>query len=320
MGGAALGSRLILALTCALTSALLAATPTTDQSGTAAPLRHYYCTASDEKYFALLLNLIGSIHHIDYQNLGEIAVFDLGLTPEQVAQLQRIVGVRVLTVVPKNPELLTPFTTRPDGTQARGWYSWKPVIIYQYLQEQDCFLYLDAGMTVMQRPVALFEYLRQKGYFLTSANHSFAGRITVPVQNWLRQNFTAVQIAQLEQPQIGMLSAGLLGVTKRIQASLIQPVYDLVRTDSLALFADDGSAPAGFGAARHDQTLFSIYAHLNGLRITGANKVIFVKMPPGPQQPFNSFCIGGNSATIFKSRWDLHAAGDQARYIKYHCT
>ena len=172
-------------------------------------------------------------------------------------------------------------------------------------------------MTVLQRPAALFEHLRQQGYFLTSAAHNFAGRLTKPVQSWLAQNFSLAQITQLAQPRTDMLSAGLMGVTRRVQASLITPVYNLVQAGSLALFADDGSAPAGFGAARHDQALFSIYAHLNNLRVTGANKVTFVKMPPGPEQWVNSFCVGGPRATIYKSRWDYQYQGGYAHAIRY---
>src|SRR5439155_21284257 len=51
---------------------------------------HYFCTAADSSYFTHLLNLIGSIHKISFDQLGEIAVFDLGLHQEQVEELNKI--------------------------------------------------------------------------------------------------------------------------------------------------------------------------------------------------------------------------------------
>ena len=50
----------------------------------------YFCTACDSRYFDNLLNLIGSIHAVSFKQLGEIAIFDLGLTDEQKDHLYSI--------------------------------------------------------------------------------------------------------------------------------------------------------------------------------------------------------------------------------------
>jgi len=58
---------------------------------------HYYCTVADEKHFYMLLNLIGSLHKNDFDNLKEIAVFDLGFTDQQKQILKNIKKVEIYT-------------------------------------------------------------------------------------------------------------------------------------------------------------------------------------------------------------------------------
>ena len=48
----------------------------------------YYCTAANSDYFKILLNLIGSIHETNFDKLGGIAVFDLGLTEDEIKTAQ----------------------------------------------------------------------------------------------------------------------------------------------------------------------------------------------------------------------------------------
>ncbi len=81
---------------------------------------HYYYTSSDERHYHLLKNLIGSIHHVDFKKLKEIAVFDLGLTPKQRAELSTMAKVAVYDVEMIHPDLLTYFVTYPDITLEGG--------------------------------------------------------------------------------------------------------------------------------------------------------------------------------------------------------
>lgn len=83
----------------------------------------YFCTTADERYFPLLINLIGSIHKVNFDELGEIAVFDLGFTEQQLDELHCIEKVRVYNVELTHPDLL-----KPNSRLKRGWYAWKPVV------------------------------------------------------------------------------------------------------------------------------------------------------------------------------------------------
>ena len=129
----------------------------------------YFCTAADEQYFPWLLSLIGSIHKVNFEALGEIAVFDLGFAAWQRALLNVMEKVHVYfldTAHPKRKELLTSFKTSDHGRTARGWYAWKPVVIKQALDMFPYVLYLDAGTVALKRLDNLFKHIQRKGYFL----------------------------------------------------------------------------------------------------------------------------------------------------------
>jgi hypothetical protein len=46
-------------------------------------------TASDSQYYKYLINFIGGLHRVDFKNLHEIMVFDLGLSKKDRDQLSR---------------------------------------------------------------------------------------------------------------------------------------------------------------------------------------------------------------------------------------
>jgi hypothetical protein len=124
----------------------------------------YYCTASDAKYFPHLVQLIGSIHYSNYNDLGEILVFDLGMPAQQIAFLKTIEKVSIRSVELVHPNLLKPVFA---GTKfVPGWYAWKPVVIKQTLDIHPYCLWVDAGTTIFKPLNHLFEYINQTGYFL----------------------------------------------------------------------------------------------------------------------------------------------------------
>ena len=59
--------------------------------------------------------------------------------------------------------------------------------------------------------------------------------------------------------------AGFVGVTRESQSVFSQYWYELAK--DLKNFADDGTAPNGWGTCRHDQTLLSILAYQKNLKI-----------------------------------------------------
>ncbi|MFI5333341.1 MAG: hypothetical protein ACHQVS_04555, partial [Candidatus Babeliales bacterium] len=71
------------------------------------PSKIYVCTAADEQFFKYVKNFIASVQHHNFNDLGEIAVFDLGFTSEQREELSRIEKVRVYDIERTNPDILT---------------------------------------------------------------------------------------------------------------------------------------------------------------------------------------------------------------------
>ncbi len=228
----------------------------------------YFCTAANEKYYPHLLNLIGSIHQHNFYELGHIAVFDLGLLPHQREQLLTIEKVSVHSVEQTNPEMLQMFYTQPDNEKpALGWYSWKPVAIKQAFElfpQDSPILWIDAGTTVLKDISLLFACTKHQGYFFHNG------------WDWPLKRHTTqflIESLNLHAPErewilgdtVYGLEAGLMGLSRNVYDNFILPMYE--HSKDIRYFVDDGSAPEGFGYAHHDQTLFSIYAHLNNFNI-----------------------------------------------------
>ena len=221
----------------------------------------YFCTSADSTFFDSAIDLIASIHKFHFNELQEIAVFDLGFTEEQRNYLNTIRKVHVYNIEMTHPDLLTHFKIRSDGRTARGWYAWKPVAMKQASEMFPYFLYVDAGITVVGKLNIIFDYIKENGYFMIDCNHSIRQMatthvikkfdLTSPEQSWILDSFG--------------LSAGFMGVSREVYDTLILPMYQL--TKDLYLFEDNGTCPKGFGWARHDQALFSIHARLLGLTI-----------------------------------------------------
>ena len=221
----------------------------------------YFATAADACYFPHLLNLIGSIHRVNFDELNEIAVFDLGVTKSQRQILEQIQKVNVYDVEITHPDLLTPFTDpgKPNRPR-RGWYAWKPVVIKQALNMFPYVLYLDAGTLILNPLNDLFEHFRQHGYFFLSCMHNIV---------WMTTQYVIYKF-HLQSPERKWIlskyrhgiAAGFQGLTKNLYKDYVLPMYELSK--DIRYFADDGTAP---GKARHDQTLSSIYIRILGLEI-----------------------------------------------------
>lgn len=223
-----------------------------------------FCTATDARYFNCLLNLIGCLHKHNFNQIGTIAVFDLGMNQEQKNILSQIDKVSTHTVEKVHPDIITPMQTTPWGKMVPGWYAWKAVIIKQMLDMVDCFLYIDAGTTVYKPLDDLFKHIRHAGYFFHNGSP------------WCIQQETTqyvIRTFKLESPEKKWLldehtkglEAGFMGITRRVRDTFVMPVYELAH--DLRNFADDGSCRGGFGNCRHDIPMFSMVALLNGLTI-----------------------------------------------------
>lgn len=220
----------------------------------------YFCTGADTQYFHCLKQLIGSIHATNFEHAAEIAVFNLGLTQEEINLLNRMRKVKVYAMEMTHPDLLTHFTTKYG--QKRGLFAWKPVAIKQALDLFPYVLWLDAGCLVMKPLDNLFQHIQQNGYFVISGGHKIRTYTTRTIAEKFNLYQEGNNILDMDQ-----LEAGLQGICKsnrNAYNNYLLPVYEMSK-QLHTYFTDDGSAPGGWGMARQDQTLFSIVARLAGL-------------------------------------------------------
>ena len=223
---------------------------------------HYFCTACDSRYFLNLLNLIGSIHDVCFKNLGEIVVFDLGLTEQQIEQLRKIAKVSVHKIKHSNPKLLKYFKVSNFGKTVPGWYAWKFVVLEQALELFPYVLWLDSGTTILKPLDDLFKYIQQSGYFLcTMGDEKFYNQFSHPIK-WGTTEYVKKEFELLSSEKKWILDqepllSGLIGISRKALKYLVEPLCKYA--ENLKLFEDHGTAPNGFGTARHDQTILSIF-------------------------------------------------------------
>lgn len=218
-------------------------------------------TACDANYFKYLLNFIGGLHRVDYENLREVMVFDLGLNQEDKQKLATIEKVGVYEIELVHPDLLKRFTTDKYGKKVPGWYAWKPVAIKQALDRYPTILWMDAGTNIFHSILPLFKHVEQNDFFGIQVSHPIKSGATQFAIN----SFGLDEVAKYHISDEFCIAGGHLGFTRNLYHQIVLPMY--LRAKDLRNFADDGTAPNGFGAGRHDQILWSIYARLLKLPI-----------------------------------------------------
>lgn len=232
-----------------------------------------FVTVADTEYYEQAVNLIATLHQHNFPMLHHIAVFDIGLQQHQRDFLNSLAKVSVYDVEKKNPSMLQPFivrnTGREAGRTARGWYSWKPVVLKQACDMFEDYIFIDAGISVTRPMDLLYAYLKQEGYFFVTCGHTIDQMVTTKV----RDVFKLYGENNYVLDCFG-LAAGYQGITRKVYDQYIIPVYRLA--DTITLFEDDGTAPKGFGWSRHDQTLFSIIARLNKFYIFSQASIVSI--------------------------------------------
>jgi hypothetical protein len=235
----------------------------------------YFATATDTEHFPWVLILIESIKKYHGEKDITIAVFDLGLTQDEIDVLNKWEAVTVHQLEKVNPHITHKFVVRPTGRKARGWYSWKPVVLYQALQLYPYVMYFDAGVEIIGPLDSVFKYLVKNGYYLFESGDKIESMITKPI----KKLFGLDKASQAFILQRNGISAGIQGVSRQMLDTYIVPLYKLAHI--IKNFEDDGSAPGGFGNGRHDQTLFSIVARQLKLKCTllsfGLSKYFYLR-------------------------------------------
>ena len=224
----------------------------------------YFCTAANDRYYTQLINLIGSIHNVNFEELGEISVYNIGLSKEHLDELKKIEKVNVYEVEPVHKDVIKPIPTTPQGRLVPGLFSWKPVIIKQSLDMFPTVLYLDAGHIIFKPVNKLFDYIKSNGYFIFDCGCSLKPRLTKFVIDAFDLN---TEDRRWIIDQANFIDASMMGFSRNHPSyeKYLMPIYSLSK--DIKYFADDGTAPLGYGQARHDQTIFSIYAHILNLDI-----------------------------------------------------
>lgn len=270
----------------------------------------YICTASDDLYYPCLLNLIGSIHKHNFNEICQIAVFDLGLNAEQKTSLLRIQKLKIYPIEQTHPDLLKRFNTRNWGKAVPGWYAWKAVILKQAFDLYPwnaTVMWIDAGTTILKDCSLLFDYIEEHGYFFHNGSPWPMKRQTTKF---------AIDAFNLNTPETEWIAgdtpgmeAGFMGVTSSIYNDFIHPIYLL--TFDLRFFADDGTCPNGFGECRHDQTIFSIIALKNNYRIfhhfQNPLDTFYLEIK-GEKHPFHIACNPQDripQTYIYRARFDV---------------
>ncbi len=265
----------------------------------------YFCTAADSKHYPILLNMIGSIHKHNFYDVEKILVYNLGLTEYEKNELNHIKKVEVLEVEKTNPDIIKDIETGVNRS-VKGLFSWKPVIIKDALDKYPYVLYLDAGTTILKPLNDLFKHISQHGYFFTDCGHSIKWMATEQVIN--KFNLNTKENEHLLSEYLMGIDAGFQGVSRKIYDDYVIPMYELSK--DIINFTDDGTSPDGWGNARHDQTLFSIYARklkcdveLHDrddvdckIVVDGVNKKIHIT--------HNKNRVSKDT-TIFRSRWNI---------------
>lgn len=230
----------------------------------------YFCTAANDCYYDCLLNLIGSIHTVNYEQLGQIAVFDIGLNSEQRAELATIAKVKVYEVEKVHPDILKPVCVNKYGKMVPGWYAWKGVAVKQALEMFPSVLWIDAATTVLKPVDEIFNHIHTNGYFLTTiGNECDAGVFRHPVRWQTTQHIVKkFNLTSEENEKILDLEAigsNIFGCTRQYSHLFVDDMYELAK--DLTNFADDGTTPYGFGTARHDQMILTALAYTKKLTI-----------------------------------------------------
>ena len=105
--------------------------------------------------------------------------------------------------------------------------------------------------------------------------------------------------------QTPMLSAAIQGLSHKVYDSYVLPMYET--TYDMQLYEDDKSAILGWGAGRHDQTLYTIFAQAQKLELYPQG---WLTLDNGIKMHYHwDKSLIGDHTTIYHSRGDLYQGG-----------
>lgn len=282
----------------------------------------YVVTASDATYYDSLKYMIGSLHATNYNKLGALGIANLGMTSEQIHELEKIDKVFVFDVDKVHPDIIAPVRVNNGGKYVPGWYAWKSVIMKQMLEKYPHVFYMDATTIVLKPLDELLQYVKEHDYFVCTIGddaipekHTVGWGTTQRVIDAFGLRDAGKQWVLDQEP----LLTGFYGVTRKGAAAFIDPMYECAK--KMDLYIDDGTAPHGFGSGRHDQAVMSVIGYLNNLKIFKQDHKQETPMMldiKGTLMPLHITWRGENDkTTIFNARGSARSYGQFLKDIHY---
>lgn len=278
----------------------------------------YFCTAANSNTFKSLLNLIGSIHATASDDLGGIAVFDLGFSEDQKIYLNSIEKVSVHALELTHPDLLKQFKADESGRLVQGWGAWKFVALKQALDIFPYVVWIDSDFTVLKSLRTIFKYVEESGYFLCTIGDDKIDNQSIHSIKWGATDYVhkAFNLNNSHILDKEPVLSGVIGASRKAMPYLVTPLYET--TKHMRLFEDDGTASQGFGSARSEETVLSIFAYLHGLTVWAQDYT--------QKNPIVLQCDGGNHEVYIT--WNrgclndktmlYHSRSDLAHYTYYN--
>ncbi|MFA5023523.1 MAG: hypothetical protein WC523_01010 [Patescibacteria group bacterium] len=161
-------------------------------------------TASSNRFFPSILNLIGSIKN-NYPNHPKIYVYSIELLPIFKKELKKIENLELI----ETPEFCSFW---------KKCYTWKPYILNQPLAELN--LFLDAGNQVLRPLDEMFAQIEKNEYFVVSQNTKLHD--IIPQEYGFIFN---IKNSQEEQP---CFASGIFGFKKssEVLKTILQELYE----------------------------------------------------------------------------------------------
>jgi len=217
----------------------------------------------------VLVTGASSNHHVSMMNMiasaretysGPIVAWDLGLSADEVDDLlmHELSNFELRTFnYSAFPEHVKP----PSATlPALHTYAWKPLVIFDTLQDAETVLWIDAGSLVTLGLTYIRSHIERDGFFATEAT-STIGEFTYPS---VLDRYNAHHLEHLWQA-----ASGLIGIDRRTRS-----YADILMPWHACAFDRECIAPAGStrGNHRQDQSYLSILVHKASFSISHARK------------------------------------------------
>ena len=177
--------------------------------------------------------------------------------------------MKVASFSEQNPNLFIYFTL-PSGDQVQGWHIWKPIALKEALETSPYTLWVDTSAVILKPMDDLFSHIQQNGYLLLTIGddqlngkpkHPLSGETTAFLMEQFNLTDPTRETILAQEP----VMSSLVGASRRGYTVFARDWYEL--TKDLRYFADDGSAPGGFGSGRYAQAVLSLLAYTKGAKV-----------------------------------------------------